>query len=131
MPFSISRLPDIAHPHRSAQDAVAYSIAYLNSALLRYPIRKASRSYFEMQRDLPYFIQETALPATYILVNRNYKPLGSNQRAGDRLKYEDFHPLHMRLTPDQVASVVIPECPHALYRNIDSLWMGKRALKIT
>jgi hypothetical protein len=78
MPSTISDFPDISQTHRSAREAVGSAIAYLNSALLRYPIPKGSRSYFEMQRDLPYFIQETALPATYILVNRSYKPLGSN-----------------------------------------------------
>lgn len=128
MLLSISRLPDISHTHRSAREAVASAIAYLHCALLRYPIRKASRSYFEMQRDLPYFIQETALPATYILVNRNYKPLGSNLPAGSNgVKYEDFEALLVRLTPDQIASAVSPGCSHGLYRSINSPWMGKTA----
>ncbi|BCT68594.1 hypothetical protein NNRS527_02197 [Nitrosospira sp. NRS527] len=109
MPFTISHLPDISRSHRYAAEATACAIASLNSALLRYPIRKASRAYFEMQRDLPYFIQATVIPATCILVNRNYKPIGSNQAAGDRgLKYEDFKALHVRLTPAQIAAVVSP-----------------------
>jgi hypothetical protein len=81
-----------------------------------------------MQRDLPYFIQETALPATYILVNRSYKPLGSNLPAGNRgVNYEDFQALHVCLTPEEVASVVSPGSSHGLYRSINSPWIGKRA----
>lgn len=133
MTFTISDLTDISHSHKSASGAVSYAIAFLKSALPRFPIRKASRRYFEMQRDLPFFIQETAIPETHILVNRRYKPLGSNlpvggdSTSGDGVKYEEFKTLHVRLTPCQITSIVSPGCSHALYKSINAPWTGKKA----
>jgi len=132
MPITISDLADISRSHKSATEAVTHAIASLNSALSapRYSVRGPSRAYYEMRRDMPYFIHETSLPDTYVLVNRNYKPLGSNQpTGGDWAKYEDFTNLHVRLTPDQIASVVSPGYSHGLFGDGNPPWSGRKAAK--
>jgi hypothetical protein len=130
MPVTYSDLSDLSRSHKSAAEAVAYAIASLESALSvsRYHISGASRDYLEMRRDMPYLIHETTIPETYILVNRNYKPLGSNQPAGgDWAKYEDFTNLHIRLTPAQIASVVSPGYSHGLFGDGNPPWSGRKA----
>ena len=77
---------------------------------------------------MPYVIHETNIPDTYILVNRNYKPLGSNQPThGDYAVYEDFKNLHVCLTPTQVASVVSPGHTHGLFGDGNPPWSGRKA----
>ena len=130
MPMTIEDLPDISRSHISAAEAVAHAVAFMESALsvARYSFREPSRGYYEMRRDMPYIIHNIAVPGTYILVNRNYKPLGSNQRAGGvYATYEDFANLHVRLTPEQIASVVSPGYSHGLFADGNPPWSGRKA----
>ena len=130
MPMTIEDLSDISRSHNSAAEAVAYAIASMESALsvARYSLRGPSRGYYEMRRDMPYIIHETAIPNTYILVNRNYKPLGSSQpTGGDHAIYEEFTNLHVRLTPDQIASVASPGHMHGLFGDGNPPWSGRKA----
>lgn len=129
MQMTIENFPDISRHHNSAAEAVAYAIASMESALsvARYSLRGPSRGYYEMRRDMPYIIHETAIPGTYILVNRNYKPLGSNQPTrGDHAVYEDFKNLHVRLTPEQIASVASPGHMHGLFGDGNPPWSGRK-----
>lgn len=130
MSMTITDFPDISHRHKSAADAVAHAIRYMESALsvVRYSLRRPSPSYFEMRRDMPYIIHGTAIPGTYILVNRNYKPLGSNKpTGGDHAIYEEFMNLHVRLTPEQIASVASAGHSHGLFGDSNSPWSGRKA----
>ena len=130
MPMTIADFPDISRSHIGAAEAVAYAVVSMESALsvARYSFRGPSRGYYEMRRDMPYIIHETAIPDTYILVNRNYKPLGSNQpTGGDHATYEDFANLHVRLTPEQIASVVSPGYSHGLFGDGNPPWSGRKA----
>lgn len=132
MPKTIADFPDISRTHKNASEAVAYAIASMESALsaARYSFRGPSRAYYEMRRDMPYFIHETAIADTYILVNRNYKPLGSNQpTGGDHAIYEEFTNLHAHLTPAQIASVVSPGYTHGLFGDGNPPWSGRKAAK--
>ena len=129
MPVTISDLPDISRSHNSAAEAVAFAIASLESALSvpRYSMRSPSRAHYELRRDMPYVIHGTKIPDTYILVNRNYKPLGSNQSTGGEYAvYEDFANLHVYLTPAQIASVVSPGYSHGLFGDGNPPWNGRK-----
>ena len=130
MPVTIADLPDISRSHKSAAEAVAYAITSLEAALsvARFSMNRPSCAYYEMRRDMPYFIHETTIPGTYILVNRNYKPLGSNQPTGGNYAvYEKFTNLHVRLTPEQIASVVSPGYTHGLFGDGNPPWSGRKA----
>ncbi|MDP3191039.1 hypothetical protein [Rhodoferax sp.] len=101
MPITIADLPDISRSHNSAVEAVIYAIVSMESVLsvARYSLRGPSIGYYKMRSDMPYIIHATTISNTYILVNRNYKPLGSNQpTGGDDVMYEDFTNLHVHLT---------------------------------
>lgn len=122
---------DLSHQHSSALAAVEYAIAELQGLLAkpRFSIPKGeSRVYVELRRDMPYVIHETALPGTQILVNRNYKPLGNNSRAHrNQVNYEQHLVGHVRLTPEQIASVVSPGRQRGLFGDENPPWSGKKA----
>lgn len=106
--ITLAEMDDHSHNHPSAIDAVSFAIKSLESALTisRYSFRGVTRPYLEMRRDMPYAIHETSISGTQILVNRNYKPLGSNIEAGEEhLIYEHFSNIHVQLTTLQIASV--------------------------
>lgn len=125
MSLKITDLPDISQNHASAADAVAYAIAKLESALSvsRFSYKGVSLGYFELRRDMPYIIHETSIENTYILVNRNYKPLGSNKAtASDWVQYEDCTNLHVNLTKQQISSVVSPPHEAGLFGDGNPPW---------
>lgn len=129
MPITIADLPDISRTHKNAAEAVAFAIAALDAALSvpRYSMRRASRPYYELRRDMPYIIHDLSIPGTFILVNRNYKPLGSNQPTeGEFAVYEDFTNLHVCLTSSQIASVVSPPHERGLFGDGNPPWSGRK-----
>lgn len=132
MTIKLSEIPDISQNHRSAVEAVTHAIASLEIALSvpQYYIRSTSRTYQEMRRDMPYVIHETSIPKTQILVNRNYKPVGSTQRGiKEWAKYEDFKNLHVRLAPEQILSVASPDRDSVLFGDGNPPWKGRAAAK--
>jgi hypothetical protein len=46
---------------------------------------------------IPYVVHPTQLPDTFILLNRDYKPLGLNAR-GFRFEYEQYAHLHLSVS---------------------------------
>ena len=124
-----AKLEDISGTHVSAAHAVAYAIASLEAVLAapRFTIKASSRTYSEMRRDMPYVIHTTAIPGTFLLVNRNYKPVGNNLPThGEHVKYEEFKNLHVRLTPQQIASVVSPGHSHGLFGDANPPWSSRK-----
>ncbi len=130
MPTSKTHVPDISASHRSASDAVEHAIVFLETELAkqRFTAPKGeSKFYLEMRRDLPYAIHETSLPDTQILVNRNYKPLGNNSRTGDNwVNYESTTNGHVKLTPQQIASIVSTGRKRSLFGDENPPWFGRR-----
>src|SRR5579862_354749 len=101
---------DLSRAWPTARDAVEHALKDIEAALssTRYQ-RKKGGVYYEMRRDMPYVIHATKTPGVQILVNRNYKPLGSNEpTSGQFLDYEEFPNAHVRLSSDQIAKVVSP-----------------------
>ena len=130
MPTSKIQLPDISASHSSARDAVDHAIQFLEVELAkpRFTIPKGeSKLYLEMRRDLPYFVHETALLGTQILVNRNYKPLGNSSRTGDNwVNYELAKNGHVQLTQEQIKVVVSAGRERGLFGDENPPWIGRR-----
>lgn len=128
MGLSITDLPDISQSHLNALAGVDHAIAQLERALSapRFSYKTADIGYYEMRRDLPYVIHETSIENTFILVNRNYKPIGSNKAtATDYVKYEDCVNLHVNLTKEQISSVVCPLHEFGLFGDGKTPWSSR------
>lgn len=132
MSLDITDLPDISQNHLSALEAVNFAIEKLENALSvpRFSYKGASRGYYELRRDMPYVIHEMSIENTYILVNRNYKPLGSNKAtATDWVKYEDYTNLHVKLTKQQITNVVSTPHEFGLYGDGNPPWRSRANAK--
>ena len=70
-------------------------ITYMDCLLTvpRFKLHSDAPAYWEMRSWLPYFCQPLE-DGIYIIVNRNYKPVG--QVSKDWAKYEEFPYLHAR-----------------------------------
>lgn len=132
MTISLAEINDHSRIHRSPIEALNFAINALESALAvsRYSFRGVTRPYLEMRRDMPYAVHETSIPGTQILVNRNYKPLGSNIGTGaEYLRYEDFSNLHVQLTNNQIATVANHGKGVYLFGDENPPWSGRSAAK--
>jgi len=130
VPTSKIQLPDISASYSSARDAVDYAIQFLEAELAkpRFTVPKGeSKFYLEMRRDLPYFVHETEVPGTQILVNRNYKPLGNSSRTGENwVNYELATNCHVNLTQEQIKVVVSVGRERGLFGDENPPWFGRR-----
>lgn len=121
---------DISATHLSAVNAIDHAIEFLSAELKkqRFVVPSGeSTLYLEMRRDLPYAIHETEIQGTQILVNRNYKPLGSSLRTGEGwVVYEAATNGHVQLTPEQIASLVSPRQIRNLFGEEGAPWCGRR-----
>lgn len=130
--MKIIDLPDLSRNYRSAAHAVACAVEELEAALSgsAYWLQERGRTYFELRRDLPYGIQETELPGTQILVNRQYMPLGNPlKKWGTRVAYEDYQNLHVRLTPEEITNILGPRSQTALFDDGSAPWLGRKVAK--
>ncbi len=131
MTVTITDLPDISRSYKNAAEAIAFAIDHMELALskTRYSFNKPSKAYYEMRRCIPYFIERIKIANTYILVNRCYKPLGSNQPSGGvQAIYEEFTNLHVSLTTEQINSVTAPRSSSNGYLfDKTSPWSGRKA----
>lgn len=86
----LSDLPDDSEIFDTAGDAVHYGLDRVCRALdqKNFDMLYDERESLEMFMYLPYAIHPTAIQDQYIVLNRNYKPLGSN--AEHWVKYEDY-----------------------------------------
>ena len=127
--LGLAALTDLSRSHASAAAAVRHAISRLEMALTarRFSFRHGGRVFYELRRDLPYVIQDCAIPETQILVNREYKPLGSNLPAwSEWVRYEEYANLHVTLTPKQIAQVVCGAYPRALFGDPCPPWKGRK-----
>ena len=125
------RVEDLSRVFPTARNAVAHALKDMEAALSARPYRaKSGTLYYEMRCDMPYVIHATKMPGVQILVNRNYKPLGSNEpTGGQHLDYEDYPNAHVRLTMEQIAKVVSTGRDNALFGDENPPWMGNRQAK--
>lgn len=124
-------IEDVSGHYSHAREAVGHAIQYLEALLAkpRFIVPKGeSRVYLELRRDMPYCIHETSLPSVQILVNRNYKPLGSNSHAHDNyVKYEEYPGGHVALTREQISAVVSPRRTDSLFGDENPPWRNREA----
>jgi len=128
----VSELVDLSWAHRSAAAAVRQAIQTLGMAFAtrRYPPIWRTRPYFELRRDLPYVIHAAGRPNAMILVNRQYKPVGSNIPSGLQwARYEDYRNLHMWLSPEQIEQIRDPEYDNAMFGDGSAPWLGRAPAK--
>lgn len=124
----LADLPDLSRSYESAKEAVAHAIHWLSAFLERpgFNVRPGSDAYLTMRRDCPYVIHDTSIPDTQILVNREYKPVGSSiPRSGAYLSYEEFTTLHVKLTAQQIQKVVSPPHERGLFDDANPPWRKK------
>lgn len=125
-------LPDLSRTYASAREAVGHSIQWL-SALLDKPgfnVKSGGRIYLSMRRDFPYVLHDTDIEGTQILVNREYKPVGSPiPHSGPWANYEEFTNLHVRLSPSEIKSVVSAPHERGLFGDGNPPWRKKSYAK--
>jgi hypothetical protein len=101
-------LPDLSCSHASPREALRVAVSQLEMALAGAYLRtRRDETIAKFHRDLPYAIKNTELPGVQILVNRQYKPLGSSAVFGWAI-YEHYPNLHVRLTPSEIRRVCLP-----------------------
>lgn len=125
--LTISDLPDVSTSYYSAADAVWHAIVLLEVTLSgSRKGRLRLDKILVLRRDLLYFIHDTSLPGTQVLLNRNYKPLGSNlPDCRTWVHYEDYPQAHVHLTPEQIAEVVVPPYDRGLFGDGCQPWRSR------
>lgn len=121
-------IEDISGSYANAAEAVDHAIMSLSALLSapRYSVRQSPETYAKLRRDLPYVIHTTGMQGKYILVNRNYKPVGSNSPAHENwVDYDKYNNLHIRVTPEQIASVVTPGHEFGLFADENPPWISR------
>lgn len=110
----------------NARESLAYAIERLTLFLDRFSERwkrPAGRHSDEMRRNFPYAIKIVE-ENVYILLNRDYKPVGMATR--DWAKYEDFPLKHMMLSEEDVRSVLPADRRMGLYDDGCTPWRSRR-----
>lgn len=105
-----SVVEEIGLHYVSAENAVEYAISYMQALLQRprYKVHSSSLAYREMRSWLPYRIHETATPGKWILVNREYGPVGM-LKTEKWLDYEDFTNAQIVAMNDEVVALSHPD----------------------
>jgi hypothetical protein len=101
-------IADISCTFKNAEHAVINAIDLILLALSskRFFFPSNSNIYKLMRRDIPYSIYDTSIAEKKILLNMNYKPLGSNLESGERLvNYNAFQKLQVNLTENQLLNI--------------------------
>lgn len=127
-----SELPDLSRAHASAKEAVGHAIQWLSAFLSKpgFNVKSGGHIYRSMRRDFPYVIHDTDIKDTQILVNREYKPVGSNvPRSGPFANYEEFTNLHVKLSASQIQSVVSAPHERGLFGDGNPPWRKKSYAK--
>lgn len=99
-------MPDLWSQYSDPLSALEYARNYLELALSlpRYAVHSMSVGYIEMRVLLPYVLQPLEGRDRFILLGRDYKPLGMAQR-DDHVQYEDYRNLHVQVPTDKLHAV--------------------------
>lgn len=122
-------LEEIGSRYLSAKNSVEYAIAYMQALLQRprYKVHSSSIAYREMRSWLPYRVHETATPDKWILVNREYGPVGM-LKTEKWLEYEDFTNVQILATNDEVAALSHPNYKSSggIFGDGSSPWVSRK-----
>ena len=121
---------DLSTKFISPKNSVRYAIAYLELALQapQYRVVFQSLAFMEMRNHFPYRLHETEDEKKWIVVNREYKPVGNN-RPDDQVSYQDFHAGHFEISIADAEAVSEPHhlSSHALYGDGIAPWHSRTA----
>jgi len=132
MPVEYSDLSNRSKYYKNASEAIEYAQSSLDRIMSGRSPKGDIDPYnlLEMECNLPYVIHETKTPNTFILVNRQYKPVGSNHPTGGKWEiYKDFANLHVKLTSEQLNLVVYPGGSNVLFVDGFSPWHNNKTAK--
>jgi hypothetical protein len=127
MTFKLAAFRDLSRSTPSAKAAVSRGVAYLKKALRRCELSEWDLDDWEgnvhwlLRRDLPYSIQKTTIPGTQVLVNREYKPIGSTDPKFEI--YEHYPNLHVTLTVPQLRAFCVGSQGY-LFNDESAPWRG-------
>lgn len=125
----MTKIIDISESHANAKIAVEHAINALNAILKkpRFSINPGeSKIYLELRRDLPYAVHSLSFKEAKILLNRNYKPLGNPSKTGKNwVDYEKFNNMHIKLTAEQIFSIVPFESEVRFFGDNNSPWISR------
>ena len=101
-PFLRAQINDLSRQFTSAENALNFAISYMECALSvdRFSIHSLSFAYYEMRCWLPYCCHVVA-DDTYILLGRDYKPVGMVQKQ-NHVSYADFEQVHLHVTKHEL-----------------------------
>lgn len=96
------QVADLSKQFISADNAIDFAIAYMESALSvpRYSVNGQSLAYYEMRCWLPYCVHVIDGDLR-VLVGRDYKPVGMVQKE-DRMDYAAFPHVQLRMSEQQL-----------------------------
>lgn len=117
---------DISGQFRNAAQSIEHAIGVLEGHLERFSNWRSVRvspRHEELRRDLPYYIHGVDAKGRYILVNRDYKPLGVP--SSDWADYEQYPHMHVALTEAQIKAVVHPKHERGLFGDGSTPWSRK------
>jgi hypothetical protein len=123
------RLEDTAElsgVHGSPEDALKYIINMIETEYAnRYTPRKGVVDV--LRSDAPYIIHRTDFPDTYLLVNRDYQPIGSNvSPSHSKAAYEAYVSLHIILTSEDWDALAAVGVTDLLFTDGEAPWRGKQ-----
>lgn len=97
---------DLSDQFISADNALDFAISYIECALgvARFSVHGHSLAYYEMRCWLPYCVH-IVTGNSYILLGRDYKPVGMVQKK-DHINYAEFPQVHLRITDQQLRQKV-------------------------
>jgi hypothetical protein len=120
-------LPDISAQFKSTAGAIEQAIKVLDAHLNRFSNWKSVRvspRFEELRRDLPYVIHGVDAKGRYIIVNRDYKPLGVP--SDDWEDYEKYPHVHIALTDAQIKEVVHRDHTRGIFGDGSTPWQTRQ-----
>jgi len=104
-----SEVEDLSVAFVSSANAVRYAISFMEGALSasRFVVHSRSVARIEMRNHLPYCIHEAGIQGKWLLVNRQYKPVGNN-KPYEWVDYSAFRPQHFALGKGDATQVSHP-----------------------
>lgn len=97
-------MKDFESTKEKVSDKINNALWFLDIALEenKFPIKPKDFEFDDLKTYLPYCIHETNAECMYILVNRNYSPIGEGC---GWVNYENFPYYHIKLNKDELKSL--------------------------
>lgn len=125
---TVADIEDLSVQFISAANAARYAVAYMEMALAapRFKVSSYSWAYLEMRNHLPYRLHVAETDGQWILVNRHYKPVGSN-RPEPHVRYDAQENLLFSISDADAEAVSDPRhvVSQGLYGDGSTPWISR------